>query len=94
MSSSSTGSLFGDQDMRCEVCGGGGARVDRVLSVEDGLAGGCTEAELNSRENMIAACSTCREKLGPAMPLRVLLAVQRARFACAWRRGGLRGGAA
>jgi hypothetical protein len=75
---------------RCEMCGArGDLHVGHVLSVAVGLEHGLTERELNDDENLIAACPECNLGLGSEpMPTRLLVAILRARIACAKRSGG------
>jgi len=72
---------------RCELCGGRESlHVGHALSVAEGLEMGLTEAELNSDENLIAQCAECNLGLGrEPIPVRVLVAILRARLAWARR---------
>lgn len=72
---------------RCELCGEPielheGLAVDHLLSVEDGLALGLTEAQLNHIENLAALCEECNSGKGrTTLPLYLTLAIIRARTA-------------
>jgi len=69
----------------CELCGKGpetGAlHVGHLLSVQDGLAAGLTERELNHDENLAAMCDECNLGLGDTtLPVRFLIAILQARL--------------
>ena len=50
---------------RCELCGGvGPLHIGHLLSVEEGLALGLTELELNSDDNLATLCEECNLGLG------------------------------
>lgn len=72
---------------RCELCGKpveatAGLHVDHILSVEDGLAQGLTEAQLNHLENLAAFCEECNLGKGrTTLPLYLVIAIIRARTA-------------
>ena len=70
---------------RCEVCGTrGNLHVGHIISVEAGLHFGLTEIDLNDDENLLCLCEECNLGQGSEpMPLRVAVAVLRARIA--WR---------
>ncbi len=70
---------------RCEVCGKGpesgcSMHVGHVLSVEQGLAQGLTELELNDEENLISLCDECNLGAGKStVPIRLLMRILWAR---------------
>ena len=72
---------------RCELCGKPveatqGLNVDHLLSVEDGLAQGLTEAQLNHIENLAALCEECNLGKGrTTLPLWLVVAIIKARTA-------------
>lgn len=73
---------------RCKLCGkpmeatDDGLHVDHLLSVEDGLALGLTEAQLNNIESLAAFCEECNLGKGrTTLPLWLMVAVIRARTA-------------
>lgn len=71
---------------RCERCGASGAgvvlHVGHIISVDYGLRFGLADAELNHDENLMCLCEACNLGMGPEpMPLRVAIAVLRARIA-------------
>lgn len=72
---------------RCELCGKpveatAGLHVDHLLSVEDGLAQGLTEAQLNHLENLAAFCEECNLGKGrTTLPLYLIIAIIKARTA-------------
>lgn len=80
---------------RCELCGSRDSlHVGHVLSVADGLEAGLTERELNDDENLVAACAECNLGMGrETMPVRLMVAILRARIACATRAAADRSGA-
>lgn len=50
---------------RCELCGAAGVlHVAHLLSVEDGIAAGLTDSEINCDENLCALCEECNLGLG------------------------------
>jgi 5-methylcytosine-specific restriction endonuclease McrA len=70
---------------RCELCGKPveatqGLHVDHLLSVDDGLAQGLTEAQLNHIENLAAFCEECNLGKGrTTLPLWLVVAIIKAR---------------
>lgn len=70
---------------RCELCGAPGSgteglQVDHMLSVEDGLKLGLTEAQLNHIENLAALCPACNLGKGrTTLPLYLVIAIIKAR---------------
>ena len=68
---------------KCEVCGARGIlHVAHIISVDSGLNFGLTEVEINDDENLLCMCEQCNLGLGKEpMPLRVAIAVLRARLA-------------
>jgi 5-methylcytosine-specific restriction endonuclease McrA len=70
---------------RCELCGKpveatAGLHVDHLLSVEDGLAQGLTEQQLNHIENLAAFCEECNLGKGrTTLPLWLVVAIIKAR---------------
>jgi 5-methylcytosine-specific restriction endonuclease McrA len=61
--------------------------IGHLISVHDGRALGPTDAELNSDENLTAMCWPCNSGVGSGtLPLRLVVAVLRARTARAKRR--------
>lgn len=78
---------------RCEHCGATGPgtilHVGHILSVEYGLRFGVPDEELNHDENLLALCEACNLGMGcEPMPLRLAVAILRARIAWTKRRGG------
>jgi hypothetical protein len=72
---------------RCEPCGRrlnetpNGLQVAHIISIKKGLAMGMTEAELNSDENLCAACDECNQGIGEdVIPLKLAIAMVRARL--------------
>jgi 5-methylcytosine-specific restriction endonuclease McrA len=70
---------------RCELCGKGSElgplHVGHLISVEQGLAGGSTELELNDPENLAAMCAECNLGLGKqTVPLRMMMSIFMARM--------------
>jgi 5-methylcytosine-specific restriction endonuclease McrA len=70
---------------RCELCGSrGNLHVGHILSVDAGVTYGLADAEINHDENLMALCEECNLGFGAEpMPLRVAIAVLRARIAWA-----------
>jgi 5-methylcytosine-specific restriction endonuclease McrA len=69
---------------RCELCGKGAAsgplHVGHLISVEQGLANGLTEVELNDPENLAATCAECNLGLGKqTVSLRMVISIFMAR---------------
>ncbi len=70
---------------KCELCGkrpvdGIALHVAHVISVEQGLANGLTEIQLNDPENLVCACDECNLGMGKqTVPLRMLIAILMAR---------------
>lgn len=61
--------------------------IGHMISVDDGPVSDLTDAELNSDENLAAMCSPCNSGVGrETLPLRIVVAVLRARTARAKRR--------
>jgi 5-methylcytosine-specific restriction endonuclease McrA len=61
--------------------------IGHLISVHDGRELGLTDAQLNSDENLAAMCSPCNSGVGrETLPLRLVVAVLRARTAMAKRR--------
>jgi 5-methylcytosine-specific restriction endonuclease McrA len=71
----------------CELCGKPveatmGLHVDHLLSVDDGLAQGLTETQLNHIENLAAFCEECNLGKGrTTLPLWLVIAIIKARTA-------------
>jgi 5-methylcytosine-specific restriction endonuclease McrA len=73
----------------CVLCHRHGVPLDvgHMISVDDGHALGLSDAELGSDENLAAMCASCNSGLGSeTLPLRIVVAVLRARSARATRR--------
>lgn len=71
---------------RCEICGKPAStcvlHVGHLVSVNDGVRLGLTEAEINSDENLAAMCDECNLGLGDeTIPLRLAIAIIKARRA-------------
>ena len=53
---------------RCELCGAGGnerqLHVSHLVSVDDGMAAGLSDLEINHEENLAAFCEECNLGLG------------------------------
>lgn len=69
----------------CELCGKGAElgplHVGHLVSVEQGLASGLTEVELNDPENLAAACAECNLGIGKqTVTLRMAMAILMARL--------------
>jgi hypothetical protein len=66
---------------RCEMCGSrDNLHVGHLLSVDDGIKQGFTEAFLNDDENLACFCSECNLGMGcESVPLRLVVAILRAR---------------
>jgi 5-methylcytosine-specific restriction endonuclease McrA len=70
---------------RCELCGKGSAagplHVGHLVSVEQGIANGLTEVELNDPENLAAFCDECNLGMGKqTVPLRMAISIFMARI--------------
>lgn len=65
----------------CELCGHeGNLHVGHLLSVNAGVRGGLTDAEINSEENLAAMCEECNLGLNDeCVPLRLAIAMVLAR---------------
>ncbi len=69
----------------CEVCGkspdsGCVLHVAHAISVEQGLANGMTDIELNDDENLVSACDECNLGMSTQpMSIRFMMALLRAR---------------
>jgi 5-methylcytosine-specific restriction endonuclease McrA len=72
---------------RCELCGAPaagteGLMVDHMLSVDDGLKLGLSEAQLNDLSNLAALCPACNLGKGrTTLPLYLVIAILQARTA-------------
>src|SRR6266536_1467108 len=66
----------------CEICGAStNLHVGHVLSIDNGLKEGLTEADLNSDDNLIASCAECNLGLGnEPLPLRLFIGIIRRRI--------------
>jgi hypothetical protein len=78
---------------RCELCGARGDRVvlhvGHILSVDAGITYGLPDDEINHDENLLALCDECNLGQGAEpMPLRVAIAVLRARISWARKERG------
>lgn len=68
----------------CELCGAHGQEVvphvGHIVSVENGVRGGLTDQEINSEENLCAACAECNLGQSKAtIPLHLAIAIVMAR---------------
>ena len=63
---------------RCEICGKttGVLHVGHLLSVEDGIAYGLKDSEINCEENLACMCEECNLGIGKeSVPLRLAAAI-------------------
>jgi 5-methylcytosine-specific restriction endonuclease McrA len=67
---------------RCVICGArGDLQVAHVVSVDAGHKVGLSDSEINSDENLIAACPECNLGMGSeTIPLRVMIPILKARY--------------
>ena len=66
----------------CELCGASGnLHVGHIVSVDDGLAHGLSDREINDDENLATMCEECNLGLGAqTLPLRLAISILRARL--------------
>lgn len=66
----------------CELCGKSGElHVGHIISVDTAMRNGLTDQEINSEENLCAACPECNLGMGKEpLPLRFYIAVLKARL--------------
>lgn len=67
---------------KCVICGKrGDLQVSHVVSVLSGHQAGMSDVEINSDENLIAACPECNLGMGSEpIPLRIMLPILLARY--------------